>query len=277
MVTASVPQKKFTERFLVILKQSQFAWFIGQVTLLLYTTRYLARIILSRTFDSHLYHVALFGVVVAYVIVLYKTYAPNFSFKNLTNRQYISRLLLDDNVQYLMLASSWLRGPAITLALLPYAIYGSFHVATYTRQTLLPTLVPQMLDGSHPNSPAARLSALLHAYVRQKFQFAMELVAAIETLLLLRLIFGALILRVSFLQLLSYVMFLRLRYINSAYTRTSLHNFTSRVDTLVANPKTPAFLKSVWTTIKSLVSKFVNATGTQAAPRPANPTASAAH
>lgn len=99
------------------------------------------------------------------------------------------------------MAIVWLYSRQIPLALLPFSVYSVFHVATYTRTYLIPTLQPQQgAAGAIPSSPTSpkatgRQSPLADSigkFIKRYYDASMALVASLELSLLLRLVLSAL-------------------------------------------------------------------------------------
>merc|ERR1711964_598556 len=99
-------------------------------------------------------------------------------------------LASDENVQYLAMALVWLFSPQYPLAMLPFGIYSVFHVATYTRTNLIPTLQPaQSAAPAAGASPSAKATTKPNAtadtigkFVKEYYDASMGLVALLEIL-----------------------------------------------------------------------------------------------
>lgn len=223
--------------------------------MLISSVLYALQAIPFRSAPPFLFKSAAFGAIVAYAIVLYKTYSPNLTSRASWNKHFFARLMLDDNVQYFILALSMLIDRPILFSLAPYAIYATFHISTYLRSVLLPAIYPNISDAKTA-SYASRVSNLLNQYTRSQFQPAMQLVASLETFLLFRLFFGVFLRKNSISRLVGYIFFLRMRYTNSHFTRASIKAVSLRMDRLVADNRVPPVIKNAWHTFKTYVSKF---------------------
>lgn len=167
------------------------------------------------------------------------------------------------------MALVWLYSRQIPLALLPFSVYSVFHVATYTRTYLLPTLQPPKQDAAGPASPtspraAAKQSPLadtIGKFVKQYYDSSMYLVASLELGLLLRLVLSALTFsRGSWVLLLIYLSFFRARYSQSTFVQSAVAHTTARIDTSISHQSTPPQVRQGWETFKGIVRQAYEAT-----------------
>ena len=159
------------------------------------------------------------------------------------------------------MALIWLYSYQIPLALLPYTVYSVFHVATYTRTNLIPTITPPQgaaatatpdKNGAKPSS--SPLADNIGRFVKQYYDASMTLVAGLEIALWLRLLLSAFsFAKGTWALLLVYTVFFRSRYSQSAFVQGAFHGVAARIDALVANQSTPPQARQVWQTIKGLV------------------------
>ena len=180
------------------------------------------------------------------------------------------------------MALVWLYSYQVPLALLPFMVYSVFHVATYTRQNLIPTIYP----GTSPptTSPgkgstvpkSTPLADQIGRFVKQYYDSSMNLVAALEIALWFRLLLSAFsFARGTWILLGIYTTFLRSRYSQSAFVQNTVYQFSARVDALVANQSTPPQVKQAWQTVKNLARQATDATdmrkylGAQSVPKKA--------
>ncbi|KAL1984614.1 hypothetical protein VTN96DRAFT_8836 [Rasamsonia emersonii] len=259
------------ERLKALAQTLQFGWFVGHLTLLLSVLRYSLSYLTFNYYSNSTkisYRLAFIAAAVTYGIVVYKQYIargkltggiPNIVFK----------LLGDENVQYLGMALVWLYSRQIPLALLPFSVYSVFHVATYTRTYLLPTLQPPKQDAAGPASPtspraAAKQSPLadtIGKFVKQYYDSSMYLVASLELGLLLRLVLSALTFsRGSWVLLLIYLSFFRARYSQSTFVQSAVAHTTARIDTSISHQSTPPQVRQGWETFKGIVRQAYEAT-----------------
>ncbi|KDN42142.1 hypothetical protein RSAG8_07000, partial [Rhizoctonia solani AG-8 WAC10335] len=117
-----------------------YAWACGHVLLLLCTVIWLPSALrhpFSTPKTAYSYRLGYIGALASYGIVCFKalgTPAPNMAF--------LKRAMADENCQYFLLALYWLVTKPISLSLVPYAIFSTFHVLTFVRTTVLPKLAP---------------------------------------------------------------------------------------------------------------------------------------
>ena len=165
------------------------------------------------------------------------------------------------------MALVWLYSRQVPLALLPFAVYSLFHVASYTRHPLLPTIQPapaSASSGSGSSKTATSSSPLADSigrFVKQYYDASMSLVAALELALWFRVLVSAFTFsRGSWVLLLVYTVFFRSRYSQSTFVQGTFHNASARVDGLLANQSTPPAARQAWETVKGLVSQATDAT-----------------
>jgi len=250
------------ERLAALAQTLQFAWFGGHVFLLLATLRYSLSYI---TFNSaskwatFSYRVAFISATVTYGIVVYKAYRARLR----SGKQGgVLTLATDENVQYLIMALVWLFSRQIPLAVLPYAVYSVFHVATYVRSNLLPTIQPPpaaTAPGAKPQPSAA--SESIGKFVKEYYDGSMTLVAILEIALWFRVLGSALLFQKgSWILLAIYTVFFRARAAQSTFVQGAITQLTARIDAQLANQSTPPAAKQAWTTFKTVVSQAADAT-----------------
>ncbi|KAF7627791.1 hypothetical protein AFCA_001875 [Aspergillus flavus] len=259
------------ERLKALAQTLQFAWFAGHVTLLLSVFRYLLSYITFNYYSSSAqvsYRLAFLSAAATYGIVVYKGHiargrlqgsVPNIAVK----------LAGDENVQYLGMAIVWLYSRQVPLALLPFSVYSIFHVATYSRAHLIPTLQPpaQGAGSASPSSPGAAkpaaspLADTIGRFVKQYYDASMDLVAGLEMALLFRLALGVLTFsKGSILLFFIYVAFFRARYTQSSFVQQAVRHFTARVDASVSHQNTPPAVRQGWETFKGVVRQAYEST-----------------
>src|SRR4051812_34124345 len=113
------------------------------------------------------------------------------------------------------MAIVWLVMPQYPLALLPYGIYSIFHVATYTRANLIPTIIAPAkvaapADGASPApKPQHPMADAIGAFVKKYYDASMSIVASLEILLWVRILLSAIVFqRRSWILLAIYTAFL---------------------------------------------------------------------
>lgn len=169
-----------------------------------------------------------------------------------------------------VMALVWLFSYQIPLALLPFTVYSVFHVATYTRANLIPTIQPpQQTPSSSSASPGGRsatkssspLADTIGRFVKEYYDASMTLVASLEIFLWFRVFFSAVIFtRGSWILLAVYTVFVRARYSQSSFVQGAVGQGVARVDALVANQSTPPAARQGWETVKRLGRQATDAT-----------------
>jgi hypothetical protein len=150
--------------------------------------------------------------------------------------------------------------------MLPFGVYSVFHVATYTRTNLIPTLqpAPAAPAGASPGAKPASKNALadsIGSFVREYYDLSMGLVAVLEIGLWFRIFLAAIIFtKGSWVLLVVYTAFLRARFAQSSFVQGSFTHLTARVDSLVAAQNIPPAVRQVWETIKGITRQFHDAT-----------------
>ncbi|KAL2014542.1 hypothetical protein VTN00DRAFT_2067 [Thermoascus crustaceus] len=266
---ASLP---LPERLKALAQTLQFAWFVGHLTLLLSVVRYILSYITFNYYSRWAqlsYRVAFVAAAATYGIVVYKQYFARGRLQG-SPINIALKLAGDENVQYLAMALVWLYSRQIPLALLPFSVYSVFHVATYTRTYLIPTLQPpQGAAGGTPSSPtspkqATKQSPLAESigrFIKRYYDASMALVASLELSLLFRLVLSALTFsKGSWVLLLVYLAFFRARYSQSSFVQNAVSHTTARIDTSVSHQSTPPAVRQGWETFKGVVRQAYDAT-----------------
>lgn len=244
----------------------QFAWFAGHVVLLFSTAHYGFNYIMFRYYNKLAqlsYRVAFISAAVTYGIVVYKAYnarmragKPNGALS----------LLTDENVQYLGMALVWLFSRQIPLAMLPFAVYSVFHVATYVRSNFLIAPQPQSQNGTGQQSPGPKqkhtpMGEAVGRFIKEYYDTSMMLVAILEIVLWFRVLGSALLFQKgSFMLLVLYTVFFRARYSQSSFMQGAIAQLTARADAALANQSTPPAVRQAWDTAKGLARQAVDAT-----------------
>lgn len=182
-----------------------------------------------------------------------------------------------------VLALVWLYSSQYILALLPYTIYSVFHVATYTRTNLIPTISPpKPLASAAGASPSAKtqytthpLSDSIGRFVKQYYDSSMSVVAFLEILLWVRLLLSAVTFaRGSWILIAVYSAFLRARFAQSQHVQGTFEQIEARIDNLTGAQGINPVVRQTWQTVKTTVRQAYAATDLQkyvggAAPRKA--------
>jgi len=266
------------QRLVHLAQTLQFAWFVGHVCLLFSTVRYGLSYVtfnFNSRWAAFSYRVAFISASVTYGIVVYKAYRARMR-QNKQNG--ILSLATDENVQYLFMALVWLFSRQIPLAVLPFAVYSVFHIATYTRQNLLPTITPPPASSSPTSKPKpSAISDTIGKFVKEYYDGSMMLVAILEIALWFRVIGSALLFQKgSWILFAIYTVFFRARYSQSQFVQHAIADVTARIDSYAANQSTPSAARQAWQTAKGLLRQAADATdvkryvgGAQGAPKKA--------
>jgi hypothetical protein len=162
------------------------------------------------------------------------------------------------------MAIVWLFSPQYPLAMLPYCVYSVFHVATYTRANLIPTIQPPKVISAPTSSPNSKpqyapnpLSDKIGAFVRTYYDDSMSIVSSLEILLWIRILLSAIAFqRRSWILLGIYTLFLRSRFAQSPHVQSSFQQLETKVDGLVGSQGTPPAARQAWDGVKGGVRRF---------------------
>ncbi|KAI4630905.1 uncharacterized protein J4E88_002683 [Alternaria novae-zelandiae] len=249
------------QRLAALAQTLQFAWFAGHVTLLLATLRYSLSYITFNYYSrwaSFSYRTAFLSACVTYGIVVYKAYRARM---RAGKQGGVVALATDENVQYLIMGLVWLFSRQIPLAILPFSVYSVFHVATYVRSNLLPTIQPPpaAAAGAKPQGSAA--SEAIGKFVKEYYDGSMTLVALLEIFLWFRVLGSAMLFQKgSWILLAVYTVFFRARVAQSSFVQEAINQLTARIDAQLANQSTPPAAKQGWGTFKNIVRQAADAT-----------------
>jgi hypothetical protein len=168
------------------------------------------------------------------------------------------------------MALVWLWSSQYPLAMLPFGVYSIFHVATYTRTNLIPTIQPpQQLAtpaGGSPSSskPTYKPNALadtIGKFVKEYYDTSMGLVAILEVGLWFRLFLSAIVWQKgSWILLIVYTAFLRARFAQSSFVQAQFRHLEAVVDSQISAQSTPPALRSIWEGCKGGARTFHDAT-----------------
>jgi hypothetical protein len=171
------------------------------------------------------------------------------------------------------MATIWLFARQVPLALLPFVVYSVFHVATYTRTNLIPTLYPQTPAAAGPQSPTSAsgtpsrakpsgpVADAIGKFIKEYYDSSMSLVALLEIFLFLRLILSAVMLaRGSWILLVAYTVFFRARYAQSPFVQGALAKIGARGDAALANQAANPAIRNAWEQFKAIMHRIVEAT-----------------
>lgn len=156
------------------------------------------------------------------------------------------------------MAHVWLFSRQIPLAILPFAVYSTFHFLTYLRANLLPTISPPAASGAAGSKP---LADTIGRFVKQYYDESMTLVAILEIALWFRVLGSALLFqRGSWILLGLYTVFFRARYSQSPFVQGAISQLSARADAALSQPNIPPAVRQGWTTVKNIVNQAAEAT-----------------
>ncbi|KAK2752135.1 hypothetical protein FQN55_008025 [Onygenales sp. PD_40] len=258
------------ERLKMLAQTLQFGWFVGHLTLILAVFRYFLSYITLNYYSGMAvfsYRFAFVAAAATYGIVVYKGYIARGRLGG-SIPQTAMKLAGDENVQYLLMALVWLYARQIPIALLPFTIYSVFHVATYTRTYIVPTLQPPKPAGPGETSPSGKpgvrqspLAESIGRFVKKYYDSSMVLVAALEMALLFRLIGTALTFSSgSWVLLVVYSSFFRSRFAQNSFVQGTVAHATARVDAAVSHQNTPPQVRQGWEVFKGFARQAYDVT-----------------
>jgi len=259
------------QRLLALAQTLQFAWFVGHLTLLFCIVRYGMSYVTLNYYSRWAqvsYRTAFVAAAVTYGIVVYKAFRARIRAGSNAQAS-IMALIGDENVQYLGMALVWLFSPQYPLAMLPFGVYSIFHVATYTRTNLIPTVQPpQPIAGASTASPSGKpayknnaIADSIGKFVKEYYDLSMGLVAILEILLWFRLLGSAIIFaKGSWILTVIYTAFLRARFAQSSFVQGQVKHLTARVDALVGAQGTPPAARQAWEGVKGGARQFHDVT-----------------
>jgi len=233
-----------------------YLWASGHFLLLLSSLRYILAWATLKTVSAWWYKASFTGALISYAIVCQKSLGnpqPNMA--------YVRRAMLDENVQYFLLAFFWWSSKPVTITLIPYMIFSLFHALTFTRTTLMTQFLkptPPATPGGAPQPPL--LAKKLHAWVKANYDTAMKFVALVELVIFVRVLLGALTFQNSLLSPIIYAHFLRQRYYQSPFSRDAIIKVSTQVEQFVRRPGNPPIVVTVWEKGQMLVQRWAGVT-----------------
>ncbi|KAI8358338.1 hypothetical protein B0O80DRAFT_444528 [Mortierella sp. GBAus27b] len=253
-------------RLQALVKGPQFVWWLGHVIMLVCTTIFLPYWVTFNTkAGAHWYSGAFLGAVVSYGVVVYKSF-PNIKF----DAQYLQSMLVEENVQYFLMAIFWWRSTPMLAPMIPYATFAFFNALNYTRTNLIPAIFPISPAGTADakSSQIASLLRKIQVWTESTHAQALTFVAYVEVLGVMgSLILGAITFQSSFLSPIVYANFLRFRYFFSTNTRTAFAVIRARLDAaIVGNPKVHPKAVKAYEIMRGAIIRF----GMAAVQQPAN-------
>ncbi|KAL1924702.1 uncharacterized protein VTP21DRAFT_4356 [Calcarisporiella thermophila] len=206
-----------------------------------------------------LYHIAYLFIVITYAFVTYHSFGlPKASM------QYLQNILLDENTQHLILSLYFLFSKAVTITLLPFAIFSFFHTIDYACVHLFTTFFSEPSMRSHDSkSLPVRLNQTLINLVHSNHKNAIIFVSYLEVAIAIRLVLGALVFRNSLVAVAFYAHFLRMRYLMSPQTRSAFNHIGDRLDSLLSPSKDSSLTGKIYSQAKYVMSRYCESTALQ--------------
>ncbi|SMN20396.1 similar to Saccharomyces cerevisiae YLL023C POM33 Transmembrane nucleoporin involved in nuclear pore complex (NPC) distribution, assembly or stabilization [Maudiozyma saulgeensis] len=241
------------DRFISLTENLQFAWFAGHAVVLLCSFFYLF------SFNRIIYRIAYLGVLHSFGIIVYQQYYQNVKTAATSNNNggassnagtsfpklSLNVLINDENILYFVLAAMWLITPVFSLSLVPYSLFSLFHVLKYLQNILLPIVFGISKEN---NSKVATVAKFTHTYNEK----CMYWVGTSEIIIVVLLLVRALLwYPSSWIVLLTFILFLKLRYENSKYTKSAFSQCRVRLDGIISHPSIPPPVKSAYNTAKA--------------------------
>lgn len=246
-----------------------YLWASGHFLLLFSSLTYVWAAITFKTASTWWYKAALTGALISYAIVCQKslgTPQPNAAF--------VRKALLDENVQYFLLAFFWWSSKPVLFSLLPFMIFSLFHVLTFTRTGLMTQFLPPGPPATPGGPPTPHpVAKKLQVWTKANFEPAMKIVAYIELIILVRVLVGAVTLQTSIVAPIVFAHFLRQRYYQSSFTRDAIGHADAKIGEFVRREGIPPAVGQVWEKARGLIGRWSGSTLTpqQAAPAGAAP------
>ncbi|KAI9248917.1 hypothetical protein BY458DRAFT_445564 [Sporodiniella umbellata] len=194
------------------------------------------------------YRAAYMATVVSYGIVLYNSYKPfhsGFPFK---------RMLLDENMQYIILAFYFLISKqklerwayCLLVTLLPFLVYSGFHVSEYLETELIPVWMPDQ----------TAVQSQLGEFRKKYYDHVMTLTSRFELWITLPyLSLSLLTFRTSMTCMLVYLHFIRMRYFMSFYTRQEIDRLVGQSDAFIlSDTRVPTVARAYYQKLKTALS-----------------------
>jgi len=230
-----------------------YLWAAGHFILLLSSLRYFLPSLLLRSPSVWWYKTSYTGALVSYAIVCQKSLGTPEP-----NAAWVRKALIDENVQYLLLALFWWTSKPVALALVPYAIFSLFHALTFTRTTLMPQLLPPGPPATAGGAPGPHpFAKKLQAWVKANYDPAMRAVAFTELLIMLRVTLGAVTFQNSLLSPIIYAHFLRQRYYQSKFTQAAVGTVNGQIEFYAHKEGVPPVAGQIYDKVKMVLTRWV--------------------
>ncbi|ONH66816.1 Pore membrane protein of 33 kDa [Cyberlindnera fabianii] len=222
---------------LINVSHVRFAWFVSNVITVWHGFLYLQPLFGGARLNSIWYRISLLGAFATFALVIYQNLK---TYKTASGKWSVRAFLQDDNVHYLYDSLIWLIFPKHLLALIPFIVFSLFHVLTFIGNEVLPTL-----------GVASGLAKKITSFTVQNHELSRRVAASSELLLLVVLIFKSILFyKWSWISLIAYSIFIKVKSEGSIFTRHVLKDWEVRIDGLVSNQSVPPVVKTYWGSFK---------------------------
>ena len=225
--------KSLVQRFMAVAKSLQFAWFTGHSVVLISSILYLLKM--------------------SFGIIIYQQFftrneplqTQDAAATKASIKSRVAGLLKSEDVLYLVLANFWLFTPRFSFSLIPFFAFAVFHVLIYVEKVLLPKVF-------HLSSKdSSKILSFIDKFVVQYNDLCMHWVGTAELLIFILVLFRAILcFQRSWIILVVYAIFIKLRYENSKYMKAAFAQWRVRMDGIISHPSIPPFVKRAYNAIK---------------------------
>jgi hypothetical protein len=193
----------------------------------------------------------------SYGIILYKSHGkPSF------DKEYLGRVLQDENTQYFFLAIVWATAPPIRgmkvltlVALFPYAVFSLFHTLGYIRSELIPKTFPGSTFPQAKAVASAINSLMLKFQPKSIWAVSRVEVWVIFPMTVISIFWGG----TSIFTPVLYQQFLQFRFLSSPMTREVFSETEVFLDKhILNNQKVPEWGRNGYSSAKEMIQKYCN-------------------
>ncbi|KAI8888753.1 hypothetical protein K501DRAFT_320699 [Backusella circina FSU 941] len=231
----------------MIMGSLQFVWFIGHVGTLLGSLAYFLSF-LTFQFNQLAYRMAFMGALLSYSVVIYKSYCQATAKGGGFTK--------DENIQYFLVALFWYFSDPISVTLIPYFIFSTFHAMGYIRKVILPVIFHPIQEETDIQMFQQRLKQYSDSY----YGSAMRCVAQIEVILILGRLFLGLIFGFRVVSFFVFTQFLKFRYNLSSYTRHVFKDVRTLLDRILIPPTAsvsiPPIITNCYITTRDIIIRY---------------------
>lgn len=172
------------------------------------------------------------------------------------------------------MALVWLFSRQTPLAILPFAVYSIFHIATYTRSNLLPAVQPQPPTPAGQKPKSSGLADTIGRFVKDYYDASMTLVAVLEIALWFRILPSAILFQKgAWVLIVIYTVFLRARFHQSTFVQGAFTHVGARGDAIANRQDMPPAVRQGWASAKTGLKQVADLTDinryAQGQPQPA--------